>query len=141
MIAMATYRSFASFQTRFGREPADAKGQQFAMSSYLQYQGSKLVERFDANCYVRLTDSMDTHDVARGRGDYGDVLKSIRQPALVIGIESDMLYPLAEQRELAEGMPNAEFLILDAHHGHDSFLIEVSELNDMVTSWSGRVLG
>jgi homoserine O-acetyltransferase len=140
MIAMVTYRSFDSFQLRFGREAAASPGPEFAMTSYLRYQGDKLVERFDANCYVRLTESMDSHDIARGRGDYGEVLKSMQQPALVVGIQSDMLYPLAEQRELAEGMPHAEFAVLDAHHGHDSFLIEVEELNGMVASWRHRAL-
>jgi len=88
------------------REQKDAG--QLAVESYLRYQGDKLVERFDANCYVQLTRQMDTHDVSRGRGDYPDVLASITQPTLVIGVDSDVLYPLDEQRELAElcrGLP------------------------------------
>ena len=139
MIAMISYRSFESFGQRFGRtlnvagDPAF-----FSMESYLRYQGSKLVERFDANCYLRLTQSMDTHDVARGRGEYHQVLKSIKQPTLVIGIDSDLLYPLAEQRELAQQIPDAELAVLEAAHGHDSFLIETRAINDMVTDWTQR---
>ena len=139
MIAMISYRSFDSFGRRFGRElelPDDPA--MFSMGSYLRYQGKKLVERFDANCYMRLTESMDTHDVARGRGEYHEVLHNIAQPALVIGMDSDLLYPLQEQRELAENMPNAELAILEAAHGHDSFLIEIEAIDTMVREWQRR---
>jgi homoserine O-acetyltransferase len=139
MIAMISYRSFDSFGRRFGRElelPDDPG--MFSMGSYLRYQGKKLVERFDANCYVRLTESMDTHDVARGRGEYHAVLHNITQPTLVIGMDSDLLYPLQEQRELAENMPNAELAILEAAHGHDSFLIEIEAIDAMVREWQRR---
>jgi len=136
MMAMISYRSFQSFERRFGREfQADRDPPKFSMESYLLYQGKKLVQRFDANCYFRLTQSMDTHDLARGRGDYYEVLGSIEQPALVIGIDSDLLYPLAEQRELAEHMPRAELAILEAPHGHDSFLIELETINGLVDNW------
>jgi len=75
------------------------------------------------------------HDVARDRGDYESVLGSIRQPSLVVGIDSDVLYPLSEQRELAEHLPRATLEILEAPHGHDSFLIEQEALNDLVAAW------
>jgi homoserine O-acetyltransferase len=136
MMAMVSYRSHASFEGRFGREVMDDQsGRPYAVESYLRYHGDKLVDRFDANCYVRLTKQMDTHDVARGRGDYETVLASIEQPALVVGIDSDVLYPLEEQRELAEHLPRASLEVLSAPHGHDSFLIEFEALNEMVTAW------
>ena len=141
MIAMISYRSFESFGERFGRTLNVAGHPAFyAMESYLRYQGKKLVERFDANCYLRLTQLMDTHDVARDRGEYHSVLSGIEQPTLVIGIDSDLLYPLNEQRELAEHLPRAELAILEAAHGHDSFLIEVDAINDMVRDWRQRVI-
>lgn len=141
MMAMISYRSAASFESRFGRNLRSAGGaQQFEMESYLRYQGQKLVDRFDPVCYVRLTQCMDTHDVSRGRGDYADVLASIEQPALVIGIDSDVLYPLSEQRELESHLPNAELAVLHAPHGHDSFLIERDTVNDLVLSWRRRVI-
>ena len=141
MIAMISYRSFRSFQQRFGREFVDDEpARSFRMESYLHHHGKKLVERFDANCYVRLTQSMDTHDVARGRGAYHRVLGSISQPALVIGIDSDVLYPLAEQEELAEHLPNARLAVLEAPHGHDSFLIELEAMNELVTAWRKEVI-
>jgi homoserine O-acetyltransferase len=139
MIAMCTYRSFESFDERFGRTVrSQSTGDQYAVEGYLHYQGAKLVDRFDANCYVRLTQSMDTHDLSRGRGDYFDVLQSMTLPCLTVGISSDVLYPLEEQRELARYMPNAELAVLDAPYGHDSFLIERSRLNEIVVDWRRR---
>jgi homoserine O-acetyltransferase len=112
----------------------------FSVESYLEHQGAKLVARFDANCYVRLTQKMDMHDVSRGRGEYADVLARIAQPTLVIGIDTDVLYPLAEQRELAAGIPHARLVVLEAPHGHDSFLIDVDAVNDIVIAWRQEVL-
>jgi len=136
MMAMVSYRSFAEFGDRFGRDRADTgDGNSFQVESYLRHQGRKLVERFDARCYVHLTDVMDTHDVSRGRGDYFDVLRSICQPTLVVGITTDILYPLEEQRELAEAIPKAELAVLDAPQGHDAFLIEQEQLAGKLRRW------
>jgi homoserine O-acetyltransferase len=136
MMAMVSYRSEPSFDGRFGREEMDDQSDApFAVESYLRYQGGKLVDRFDAHCYVHLTQQMDTHDVSRGRGDYTSVLGTIEQPTLVVGIDSDILYPIREQRELADHMPRASLEVLSAPHGHDAFLIEFDALNDMITSW------
>ena len=136
MIAMISYRSFASFADRFGRTRVNGSVDSlFNVESYLRYQGEKLVERFDANCYVHLTRLMDSHDVARGRGDYVEVLNQIRQHTLVVGIDSDLLYPLDEQQELARHLPNAALAVLEAGHGHDAFLIELETLSEIVRSW------
>jgi homoserine O-acetyltransferase len=135
MAAMVSYRSRASFEERFGRGRTNGEDSSYAVESYLRYQGEKLVGRFDANCYVRLTQQMDSHDVARGRGEYADVLRSIRQPALVVGIDTDVLYPLDEQRALAEHLPNATLEVLRSPHGHDAFLIETETLNVMMRAW------
>ncbi len=142
MAAMISYRSRTSFEDRFGRDrmaPSSnglaAEDAPFSVESYLRYQGEKLVQRFDANCYVHLTQQMDTHDVARGRGAYPDVLGSIEQPALVIGIDSDILYPLEEQRELAAHLPAGELAVLHSPHGHDAFLIEFDQLHHLLHPW------
>lgn len=141
MMAMVSYRSRGSFAARFGRErAANANGEandeaSFAVQSYLRYQGQKLTQRFDANCYVRLTEQMDTHDIARGRGAYPDALRQIAQPALVVGIDTDVLYPLAEQEELAAHLPNARLEVLASPHGHDAFLIEQDDLNALLRAW------
>ena len=142
MMAMISYRSMPSFAERFGRRtmPGEYDDPPFSVESYLRYQGRKLVDRFDANCYIRLTEQMDSHDVARGRGAYPDVLRTIRQPALVVGIDSDILYPLPEQEELAAHLPDATLDILSSIHGHDAFLIELDQLNDIVVRWMNEHL-
>jgi len=136
MMAMVSYRSRPSFEGRFGRDVMPEKdGTPYAVESYLRHQGETLVDRFDANCYVALTRQMDTHDVARGRDEYEAVLESIEQPSLVVGIESDVLYPLSEQEELARHLPRATLEVLAGPHGHDSFLIELDALNEIVGAW------
>ncbi len=137
MMAMISYRSMPSLKDRFARDVMadNSGGEVFSIESYLRYQGEKLINRFDANCYVHLTKQMDSHDVARGRGAYPEVLCRLQQPTLVVGIESDVLYSLPEQKELTNYMPNAELQLLHSIHGHDAFLIELDALNDIVSDW------
>ncbi|KAI7896321.1 homoserine O-acetyltransferase [Mucor mucedo] len=112
----------------------------FSAQSYLRYQGSKFISRFDANCYIALTRKMDSHDVSRGRGDYFDLLASISQPALVIGIESDGLFTISEQYELAEGMADTEMIVIDSPDGHDGFLLEFDQINRHILNFIKRVV-
>ncbi|MEX0747388.1 MAG: homoserine O-acetyltransferase, partial [Rhodothermales bacterium] len=91
-----------------------------------------------ANCYVQLTLQMDSHDVSLGRGDYEDVLRSIVQPALVVGIDSDILYPVAEQEELSELIPGGELTLISSPHGHDAFLIELDQMDTVIRTWIRR---
>jgi homoserine O-acetyltransferase len=136
MMAVCTYRSWDSFEQRFGRDLRDDG--QYQVQSYLRHQGTKINQRFDANTYVTLTHAMHTHDLARGRGDYPDVLRSIEQPALVVSVSSDALYPPAEQRFLAEHLPHSQYEILDCPHGHDGFLIETETLGRMIFDFRGK---
>jgi homoserine O-acetyltransferase/O-succinyltransferase len=135
-MAMCMYRSKPSFDDRFGRRLQSADV--YAMESYLRYQGQQLVDRFDAATYVALTRAMDTHDVARGRGDFDAVLRSIRQPTLVVSIDSDVLYYPEEQEEIARLVPNARLVRLASKDGHDAFLIDVDWLSDVVAEFRGR---
>jgi homoserine O-acetyltransferase len=131
-VAMLSYRSVDSLEAKFGRERVSASrdllGRSFEIESYLDYQGVKLVKRFDANTYLYLTKAMDDFDLAEGRGRLRDVLKKMTMPALVMGISSDVLYPEAEQRALVEGMPSAEYARINSPHGHDAFLIEFPQV-------------
>jgi homoserine O-acetyltransferase len=133
MMAVCTYRSWESFDQRFGRERREDGDYQ--VQSYLNHQGAKINDRFDANTYVTLTHAMHTHDLARGRGNYPEVLGRITQPTLVVSVSSDALYPPEEQRYLAEHLPNAKYEILDCPHGHDGFLIETEALGAMITEF------
>lgn len=132
MMAMSTYRSWGSFENRFGRQQ-DLN--EFAISSYLQSQGQKFIQRFDANTYITLTHAMDSHDIARNRGSFADVLSNVKQSTLVVAIDSDILYPPQEQQELAALIPDSKFVWLKSLHGHDAFLIDMSQLNDLVVNF------
>ncbi|MGI9528521.1 MAG: homoserine O-acetyltransferase MetX [Acidimicrobiia bacterium] len=135
MIAMTSYRSAEGFQSRFGRQK-NAHG--FAVQSYLQHHGRKLVDRFDANCYLTLITAMDSHDLGRGRGPIEAILRRITARALVIGISTDVLYPVSEVRELAASLPNGRFAVIDSPHGHDAFLIETESIGAVITDFLSR---
>ncbi|MDJ0941385.1 MAG: homoserine O-acetyltransferase [Woeseiaceae bacterium] len=130
MMAVCTYRSWESFDERFGR---DLRGEAlFEVQSYLRHQGAKINRRFDANTYVTLTHAMHSHDLASGRGVYEEVLAGIDTAALVVSVSSDALYPPAEQAVLAEHLPNAQYVTLESLHGHDGFLIETGALAGLI---------
>ncbi len=133
-IAMVSYRAFNSFNSKFGREiqntPYNSK--KFQVESYLDYQGNKLVNRFDANTYLYLANAMDMHDIGRNRGSVEDVLKNIDIPALCIGIDSDILYPAQEQRYIANHLSNSIYKEIKSPHGHDAFLIEFDQLESYI---------
>ncbi len=134
-IAMISYRSEVDYANKFGRD-TQPNNEQFQVESYLNYQGQKLADRFDAVSYVRLTQAMDNHDVARRRGTYEQVLGSVNIPILVIGIHSDRLYPIQEQHELIGLLPNVRYRTLRSDHGHDAFLIEFDQLNNIIAPFS-----
>ena len=138
MIAMNSYRSPADFQSKFGRRLQKGTSQ-FEVESYLNYQGKKIVDRFDAASYVRLTQAMDAHDVAYNRNTYREILGGVRSPVLVIGIDSDMLYPTEEQKELADLLPAAEYAEITSPYGHDAFLIEFEQINRLVRTFKQEI--
>ena len=90
-------------------------------SSYQAYQGEKLVKRFNAYSYHALTRTKDSHDVGRDRGGITQALSLIKANTLVIGISSDVLFPVEESKELAELIPNAQLKTIDSNFGHDGF--------------------
>jgi len=132
IIAMCSYRSPMSFQSRFGRESDDGT---FTAQTYLRYQGEKLVERFDAETYLTLLAAMDSHDLGRGRGPREAILNRITHRTLVVGTSTDVLYPVSETRAMAASMPNAEFAVLDSPNGHDAFLIETDKVERIVATF------
>ena len=129
-IAMCTYRSRASLEARFSRDQPQPG--HFAVEGWLQHHGRALVDRFDAATYVTLTKAMDTHDVGRGRGGWKEALRAVPVPALVVSIDSDVLYPPVEQEELAAALPGGRLATLASPHGHDAFLIEGEAMNALV---------
>lgn len=133
MIAMNSYRHPFDFDEKFSRRLQDGNDR-FEVESYLNYQGKKLVDRFDAVSYVRLTQAMDSHDIARGRPNYNQLIRNLQIPVTVVGINSDMLYLREECQELAEELPNGAYKEIDSPHGHDAFLIEFDQLNKILES-------
>ncbi len=133
-MAMITYRSPQNYAQKFGRNWNIQKNI-FEVESYLNYQGEKLIDRFDANSYITLSKAMDSHDVARGRGTAKSVLSRIQIPVLIIGIDSDILYPINEQIELAELISTSTFREIKSKYGHDAFLIEFEQINNALKSF------
>jgi homoserine O-acetyltransferase len=134
-IGLLTYRNYSILverQTDQDQEKID----NFKASSYINYQGEKLVNRFNAQSYWLLTKAMDSHNVARGRNKTQEqVLQSMWQKTLIIGIKSDLLCPIEEQRHIADNMPNATYIEIDSSYGHDGFLIEHEKISKHVSSW------
>ncbi len=128
MISFRTYNTYGQTQP----EKTNDKLDDFRASSYQQYQGQKLAGRFNAFSYWTLTKAMDNHNVGRNRESIAAALKSIKGHTLVIGIDSDILFPLTEQKFLAEHIPNAELDIISSLHGHDGFLVEFNQFNEIV---------
>lgn len=118
----------------------------FSAQSYLRYQGQKFVARFDSNCYIAITRKLDTHDVSRYRvppdtpNPVSVALSQIKQPALVIGIESDGLFTFAEQQEIAASIPNSRLRTIDSPEGHDAFLLQFEQVNHHILEFFNEVL-
>ena len=126
-LAFITYRSNLEFTQRFNRQ--EGCEQAFAIQDYLQHQGIKFTDRFDANSYIRLSECMNSHDISRARDSAERVLQTIQQPTLVISLEHDQLYTYSEQAQLAEHIPNAQHELIRTRYGHDGFLIETKSMS------------
>jgi homoserine O-acetyltransferase len=138
-MGQVSYRTSAELQGRFGRnaqgEEDPFKGGRFAVESYLQHQGDKLVARFDPNSYVVLSEAMNHHDVGRGRGGIEHALSTVRAEVTVAGIASDRLYPLELQRELGRMLPGGRpVAVLESQFGHDGFLLEIEKIGNVVAA-------
>lgn len=138
-IGILTYRNYKIFHDK--QTDADiSKTDNFKASSYIVHQGNKLAERFNAQSYWLLTKSMDSHNIARGRyKTLEEALKQIKQPTLVIGIDSDILCPNAEQKFLAEHIPNSTLHIISSDYGHDGFLVEAETISRHLFDWMEKV--
>ena len=133
-IGMLTYRNYLQFH-KTQTDDDHNKLDDYKSASYIHYQGEKLVERFNVYSYWLLTKAMDSHNLARGRGKLEDVLKEIKTKALVVGISSDFLCPVAEQKYLAKHLGNASFKEIESPYGHDGFLIEGEKLAELIRAF------
>lgn len=136
-MAMLSYRHWEGFASRFARR---CRGDGvYEAQSYLRHHGEIFADRFEANSYVTLTRAMDAFDTGAGRGGCKNALAGIRAPALVVSVDSDLLYPMDEQAFLARHIPAAEHVVLHSRHGHDGFLIETDSLSALVRDFRQRV--
>jgi homoserine O-acetyltransferase/O-succinyltransferase len=135
--AHLTYRGEVELDSRFGNDPQGdedpAAGGRYAVPSYLEHQGAKLVSRFDPGTYVALTEALSSHDVGRDRGGLLAALSGCPVPVIVGGITSDRLYPLRLQEELADLLPGCtELNVVDSIYGHDGFLVETEAVGKLI---------
>ena len=134
-IGMLTYRNYEIMVKTQSDKDFD-KTDGFKASSYINYQGDKLISRFNAYSYWLLTKSMDSHNIARGRGNNTSlVLQNIHQRTLIIGISTDILCPLCEQETLAQNIPGATLLEIESGYGHDGFMVESGQISRLLAQW------
>nr|WP_280213537.1 homoserine O-acetyltransferase [Nocardia cyriacigeorgica] len=136
-IAHLSYRTEAELDHRFENRPQGDedpwRGGRYAVQSYLEYQAEKLCKRFDPATYVLLSEAMNRHDVGRGRGGIAAALASTPVPCVVGGVDSDRLYPLYTQQQLADGLPGCQGLeIVHSRDGHDGFLTEAAAVSKLL---------
>ena len=136
-IGHISYRTEAELDDRFGHDAQDGEdalsGGRYVVESYLDHQADQLLGRFDANSYIALSAAMNHHDVGRGRGGIAAALAGIEADVTIAGIDSDRLYPLRLQYELAELVPGAsDVVVLTSSHGHDGFLIESEQVGKLI---------
>lgn len=130
-IALISYRQYKGYDVTQPRDKAFvplANNVVYAADNYQRYQGLKLVSRFNVISYYRLTQTMDSHDVGRNRNGVVDALKKIKAQTLIIGIKTDLLYPLTEQEFLKEHIPHSQLFIIASDFGHDGFLLEYEKI-------------
>ncbi|MGL4339656.1 MAG: homoserine O-acetyltransferase MetX [Rhodoglobus sp.] len=132
-MALLSYRSPTELNDRFERSPQSevsplGEGGRYAVESYLDFHGNKFTRRFDANSYLTLLEAMSSHDVGRGRGGTAEALARVTSPLLVLGIDSDRLFPVSEQQHIATHAPGNidgdDAYLISSPFGHDGFLIE-----------------
>lgn len=133
-IALISYRNYHTYKVSQSEETTE-KTDHFKSESYQQYQGEKLAKRFNAFSYYFLSKGMDSHNVGRGRGSVENALKKIKAKALVIGISSDILFPLQEQEYLAKNIPGATYKIIHSDYGHDGFLLEYEQIENEIRNF------
>lgn len=132
--ALLSYRGYSAYQ-RTQLDETDYKLDDYRAISYQQYQGDKLANRFNAFSYWTLSKAMDSHNVGRDRGGVESALRRVKAKTLAIGLSTDMLFPVAEQRRIAEGVPQGSYHEISSVYGHDGFLVEFDKLGEAICDY------
>lgn len=130
-VALLSYRNYEAYLNTQSETDIE-KTDQYRAQSYQIYQGEKLIQRFNTHCYYFLSKAMDSHQVGRGRWSVEKALKLVKANTVIIGISSDMLFPVEEQKALASMIDGADYYEIDSFYGHDGFLIETKEITDIL---------
>ncbi|HRW97965.1 MAG TPA: homoserine O-acetyltransferase [Cyclobacteriaceae bacterium] len=128
--AMVSFRSYDAYKSQDDEDLQ--RLDHYSASSYQQYQGEKLVNRFNAFSFWTLSKMMDNHNVGRNRNGIEAALARIQSATLVIGIDSDVLFPISEQQVISRLIPGSQLEIVTSPFGHDGFLIETKKLNVII---------
>ena len=133
-IALISYRNYITYAATQSDEGIE-KLENFKTSSYQRYQGEKLAKRFNAYSYYFLSKGMDSHNVGRNRGNAQIALHEIKAKTLVIGITTDILFPITEQQFIADNIPDAHFKAIHSNYGHDGFLLEFEQIEKIINDF------
>lgn len=137
-IALLSYRGGMAYDKTQEDENPDEASFERRVLSYQRYQGEKLRRRFNAYSYYRLSQAVDSHNLGRGRGTVEEVLRGIRAKSLVVAITSDVLFPPADHDILVDNIPDVEYHLIDSDFGHDGFLVEHQQLNNILLNFLNK---
>lgn len=130
-IALLSYRHYETYHASQS-EHDNARIENYKSQSYQKYQGEKLARRFNAFSYYFLSKTMDAHNLGRGRESVQEALSLIKSKTLIIGINTDILFPVSEQKLLAEYIQGAKLETIDSLYGHDGFLLEFEKIEHLI---------
>lgn len=130
-VALLSYRNYITYNAG-QQEASNDTFDNFRTATYQKYQGLKLAKRFNAFSYYFLSKSMDSHNVGRGRESVEQALQRVRAKALVIGISTDILFPIIEQQRIAKSIPGGQFAVIHSDYGHDGFLLEFERISTLI---------
>lgn len=133
-IAMLSYRHYKGYEET-QQEPGNSITDNFRAASYQVYQGEKLAGRFNAYTYWYLSKAMDSHHIGRDRGGVGKALERLKARCLFVGVDTDLLFPVEEQRALHTQVPGSDFALIHSLYGHDGFLVETAQLSQAIQAF------
>jgi homoserine O-acetyltransferase len=133
-VALISYRNYQTYLATQNENDVE-KIEDFKSESYQKYQGEKLAKRFNAFSYYFLSKGMDSHNVGRSRGSVEKALQKINAKALAIGITTDILFPVNEQKLIAATIPKGEFIEINSLYGHDGFLLEYEQIQNIISDF------
>jgi homoserine O-acetyltransferase len=136
-MALISYRNYETYDVTQHEENLN-KIEDFKSESYQKYQGEKLAKRFNAFSYYFLSKGMDAHNVGRSRGSIKNALSAINSKALAIGITTDILFPVNEQKLIGKYIPHGQFVEIHSHYGHDGFLLEFDQITKIINNFLAK---